>query len=132
MMLATISAVILFILAIDNVYEFLTVYKVRTKNDKASMVEIHSRVVEAAELIGYLVAGFMIYVSELNLAAVVIVIVIGLFHSGGVIMTKQSLQKMSTDALKRLNTGIIGLTLTEVIVAISVILWMTSNGWIGL
>jgi len=83
MLLVTISAVILFILAIDNVYEFLTVYKVRAKNDKASMVAIHSRVVEAAELIGYLAAGILLYISGLNLAVLVIVIVIGLFHSPG-------------------------------------------------
>jgi len=131
MMLVTISAVILFILAIDNAYEFLTVYRVRAK-DKASMLEIHSRVVEAAELIGYLVAGILLYISELNLAVVVIVIVIGLAHTAGAIMSKQSLEKMSMNALKRLNTGILGMTLTEVIVASSMIVWMTSNSWIGL
>ncbi|MFQ6032227.1 MAG: hypothetical protein ACE5K2_04820 [Candidatus Zixiibacteriota bacterium] len=132
MLLVTIAAVVLLVLAVDNVYEFLSVYKVRAKKDKASMVEPHSRLLETAELIGFLLVGILMYISALNIIAVAIVIVIGLFHLGGAIMSKQSLLKMSMETLRRLNTAIMGITLTEVIVASSIVVWMANNGWIGL
>jgi len=47
-------------------------------------------------------------------------------------MGKQSLEKMSMNALMRLNIGILGVTLTEVVVTSFIIILMTSNGLIGL
>lgn len=130
MLLVTIATVILSLLAVDNAYEFSLLYKVH--RGKANMMDIHSRIVEAAELVGYIAAGILLYISPLNTIAVVVLIAVGLFHLTGALTTKQILSKFSQKTLGRLLKVIMIVTPTEVVVAGSIVVWMASNGWIGL
>jgi len=123
------ATVILFLLAVDNAYEFFLTYKVH--KGKANMMDIHSRVVEAGELLGYILAGILLFLSMLNIIIVTVVIVIGLFHLGGALTSKQQLSQFSQKSMSRLNMGIMALTLLEVVVAGSILGWMATNGWIG-
>jgi len=59
MIQALIAAIILLMLAVENAYEFLEVYKVN--NGKANLVDVHLRVAEAFELLGFALAGVLLY-----------------------------------------------------------------------
>jgi len=130
MPLVIIATVILLLLAIDNAYEFSLTYKIH--KGRVNMLDVHSRVVEAGELVGYTLAGILLYLSMLDIIAVAVVIVVGLVHLSGALTNKQQLSQFSQKALRRLNKGIMVLTLSEVVVAGSILVWMASNGWIGL
>ncbi len=131
MLPVTIAAVILLVLAADNAYEFARVYKARGR-DKASMLETHSRVVEAGELLGFLLAGILVYFSALDIIAVIVLVVLGLYHLGGALSTKQMMSQFALERLRRLLTVVMAVCFVEVIAAVSIVAWMASNGWIVL
>ncbi|MFQ6080874.1 MAG: hypothetical protein ACE5OW_04305, partial [Candidatus Bathyarchaeia archaeon] len=131
MLLVTVAAVILLVLAVDNAYEFSSVYKAR-RRDKASMLEAHSRVVEAGELFGFILAGILLYLSVLDIIAVIVLILVDLYHLGGALTTKQYFSQFSQERLRRFLTVPMAVCFVEVVVAVSVVVWMASNGWIGL
>ncbi|MCK5563161.1 hypothetical protein KAI30_03220 [Candidatus Bathyarchaeota archaeon] len=132
MLLVTVAAVILFVLAVDNAYEFASVYKARAQKDKADMVKPHSRIVETGELFGFILAGILLYLSALDIIAVIVLIVVGLYHLGGALSTKQNLLEFSQEKLRRFLTVIMIVCFAEVAVAGSIVVWMASNGWIDL
>jgi hypothetical protein len=131
MLLVTIAAVILLVLAVDNAYEFVSVYKARGR-DKASMLTVHSRVVEAGEVVGFILAGILLYLSALDTIAVVVLVAVGLFHLSGALTTEQYFSKFSQERLKRFLGNVIAICFVEVVVAVSFVIWMASNGWISL
>jgi len=131
MLLVTIATVILLALAVDNTYEFLSVYKARGR-DKASMLDAHSRVVEAGELFGFILAGILLYLSGLDIIAVIVLVVLGLYHLGGALTTRQYFSEFSQERLRRFLTVPMTVCFVEVVIAVSVVVWMASNGWIGL
>jgi len=132
MLLVTVAAVILLGLAVDNAYEFSSVYKARTQKDKVDMVKPHSRILETGELFGFILAGILLYLSGLDIIVVVVLIVVGLYHLGGVLSTKQNLLQFSQEKLRRFLTIIMTICFVEVLVAGSIVVWMASNGWISL
>ncbi len=98
------------------------------------MVDAHSRVREAMELFGFIFAGILAYLSELDTLAV-IVIIAGpwqLFHLVGALSSEQSLLRFSQKTLGRLVKALMAVTFTEVVVAVFTVAWMASNGWIAL
>ena len=131
MLLATVAAVVLFVLAIDNAYEFVNVYKAR-KRDKATMLEAHSRVVETGELIGFILAGVLLYLSAFDVIAVIVLIIVGLYHLGGALMTKQYLSQFSQEKLKRFLTVPWVVCFAEVVVASYLVMLIASSGSLGL
>jgi len=126
MLLVAIAAVILLVLAVDNAYEFATVYKARGK-DKASMMAAHSRIVEAGELFGFIFAGVLLYLSALDIIAVIVLIVVGLYHLGGALTTEQYFSKFSQEKLRRFLTVPMTVCFVEVVVAGSIVVWMASK-----
>ena len=131
MLLVTVAAVVLLVLAVDNAYEFASVYKARGR-DKASMLDVHSRVVEAGEVVGFILAGILLYLSGLEIIAVIVLIVVGLFHLSGALTTEQYFSQFSQERLRRFLRNVMAICFVEVIVAVSFVVWMASNGWIGL
>jgi len=131
MLLVTIAAVVLLVLAVDNAYEFASVYKARGR-DKASMLDVHSRVVEAGEVVGFILAGILLYLSGLEIIAVIVLIVVGLFHLSGALTTEQYFSQFSQERLRRFLRNVMAICFVEVIVAVSIVVWMASNGWISL
>jgi len=130
MLLVIIAAVVLLVLAVDNAYEFSRVYK--AYKDKIDVTSAHSRVVEAGELLGFILAGILLYLSALDIIAVIVLIVVGLYHLGGALSTKQNLLEFSQEKLRRFLTVIMIVCFAEVAVAGSIVVWMASNGWISL
>jgi hypothetical protein len=131
MLLVTIASVVLLALAVNNASEFLIVYKARGR-DKASMLDAHSRVVEAGELFGFLLAGILLYLSAIDIIAVIVLVVLGLYHLGGALTTRQYFSEFSQERLRRFLTVPMAVCFIEVVIAISVVGWIASNGWIGL
>lgn len=133
MLLVTIVAVVLFVLALDNAYEFSLVSKVH--RGEAKHVDVHSRVVEAGELLGFILAGFLLYLSELDIIAVAVLLIVGpwqLFHLMGALTNEQRLSQFSQKTLNRLVKVLMAITFMEVVVAGSIVVWMASNGLISL
>ncbi|MFQ6116447.1 MAG: hypothetical protein ACE5NG_20500 [bacterium] len=131
MLLVTIAAVVLLVLAVDTAYEFASVFRARGR-DKASMLNVHSRVVEAGELAGFILAGILLYLSGLEIIATIILIVIGLYHLGGALTAKQYFSKFSQEKLSGFLRIVMAICFAEVVVAVSFVVWMASNGWISL
>jgi len=132
MIQALIAAVILLVLAVENAYEFSKVYEVN--RGEANLVDIHLRVAEAGELLGFALAGVMLYLAELNVIAVAI-LAAGpwqLFHLIGALTDKERLSKFPEKTLSRLVKVLMIVTLTEFVVAGSVVVWLASIGWISL
>jgi len=125
-----VATIVLLLLAVNNAYEFSLVYKVH--KGEANMVDAHSRIVESAELVGFILASILLYISALDTIAVVVLVAVGLFHLSGALTSKQSLSKFSQKTLLRLNKVIMIATSTEVVVAGGIVVWMASNGWIVL
>ena len=96
------------------------------------MLETHSRIVEAGELLGFIFAGILLYLSDLDVIAVIVLIVLGLYHLGGAVSTKQMMSQFPQERLRKLSTVIMAVCFVEVVVAVSFVIWMASNGWIGL
>jgi hypothetical protein len=128
----TIAAVILLLLAVASAYEISIVHKARAQGDKESIVEFHSRAFEGGELLGFLLAGILMYMSALDIIVVAIVIVVGIYHLGGTLATKQKMLQFSLEKLRRFMVVVMTISLMEIAVAVSVVVWMTSNGWISL
>ncbi len=131
MLLVTIAAVILLVLVVDNAYEFSNIYKARGR-DKTSMLDAHSRVVEAGELFGFILAGILLYLSAVDIIAVIVLVVLGLYHLGGALTTRQYFSEFSEERLKRFLTVPMVVCFVEVVIASFVVVWIASNGWIGL
>jgi sulfite exporter TauE/SafE len=88
--------------------------------------------VETGELFGFILAGILLYLSALDIIAVIVLIVVGLYHLGGALSTKQNLLEFSQEKLRRFLTVIMIVCFAEVAVAGSIVVWMASNGWISL
>jgi|Deesub1362B_J571_1020462.scaffolds.fasta_scaffold37083_1 hypothetical protein len=132
MLLVAIAAVTLLVLAVASVYEIAIIYRARAQTDKAKMVESHSRAFEGGELFGFILAGILMYMSALDIIVVAIVIVVGLYHLGGTFAPKQMMLQYSLEKLKRFLAAVMTICFVEIVVAVSVVAWMASNGWIGL
>ncbi len=130
-MLVTIAAVILLVMAANNTYEFVSVYRARGKG-KTAMLGAHSRIVEAGELVGFIAAGVLLYISNLDMIAVIVLIVLGIYHLLGALSTKQMMSKFTEERLRKMLGLVMAVCLVEVVVAVSVVAWLVSNGWIAL
>jgi hypothetical protein len=132
MVLVTIAALVLLVLAVASVYEISIIYKARAQGDKESIVESHSRAFEAGELFAFLLAGILMYMSALDIIVVAVIIVVGLYHLGGAFASKEKMLQFSLEKLRRFMTVVMTICFVEIAVAVSVVAWMASNGWIGL
>lgn len=131
MLLVTIAAVVLLAMAADNAYEFVIIYRARGKG-KASMLEAHSRIVEAGEVIGFILAGALLYLSELDIVAVIALIALGIYHLLGALSTEQMMSKFPEERLRKMLGLVMTVCLVEVVVAVSFVAWLASSGLISL
>jgi len=132
MFLVTIVAVVLLGLAVASVYEISIIYKTRAYRDKESIVECHSRAFESGELFGFLFAGFLMYMSALDIILVAVVMAAGFYHLGGTLSSKEMMLQFSLEKLKRFMNVVMTISFVEIAVAVSVVAWTASNGLIGL
>jgi len=117
----TIVAIVLLAFeAVYNAWEFSMVY--RLHKDKAKFMEGHSQIGEASELVAFVLAGVLLYLSKFNVVIVGAVTVIGLYHVGGAIANKDSISKMSNDMVKKLSFIVMSMCAIEVIFSSYVIL----------
>lgn len=117
----TITAIVLLaVMAVHNTWEFSLVY--RSYKDKAKMMEGHSQIREASELVAFVLVGVLLYLSKFNVVIVGAVIAIGLIHVGGAITNKDFISKASDDMIKKISFFIMPMTVVEVIFSIYVII----------
>jgi hypothetical protein len=118
--LTLIAAIVLLAFeAVYNAWEFFVVY--RSRNDKAKMMEAHSQIGEGSELVAFILAGILLYLSDINLILVVIVFILGIYHVGGAITKKDSFSKWSEDRIKKFSLIPMVMCAIEVIFSIYVI-----------
>ncbi len=115
----TVAIVLLAFEAVYNAWEFLMVYRLR--KDKAKFIEAHSQIGEGSELVAFVLAGILLYLSDFNLILVGIVIALGIYHLMPTITSKDSISKMSDDMLKKLSFSVMLMCAIEVIFSIYVI-----------
>lgn len=72
------------------------------------------------------------YMSALDILLVAIVMAVGFYHLGGTLSSKERMLQFSLEKLKRFMTAVMAISFVEIAVAVSVVAWMASNGWIGL
>jgi len=99
--------------AVYNVREFSMVYRLR--KDKARFIEAHSQMGEGSELVAFVLAGILLYLSNFNLIIVGIVIAIGIYHVLGTVSNKDMISKMPDDTVKRLSIFAMSMCAIEVI-----------------
>ncbi len=131
MLLVTIAVVVLLAMAADNSYEFVVIYKARGKG-KAAMLGAHSRIVEAGEVVGFIVAGALLYLSDLDIIAVIVLIVLGIYHLLGALSTEQMMSKFPEERLRKMLGLVMAVCLVEVVVAVYFVAWLASSGLISL
>lgn len=116
----TAAVVLLAFEAVWNTWEFSMIYRLR-KAPKAEFVESHSQIGEGSELVAFVLAGILLYLSDINIILVVIVIVLGIYHLGGTITNKDRMSKMSEDLMRKMSPFIMAICAIEVILSIYVI-----------
>ena len=114
------AVVLLAFEAIYNAWEFYMIYRLR-KASKAEFVESHSQIGEGSELVAFVLAGILLYLSDINIILVGIVIAIGIYHVGGTITIKDRMSKMSEDLMRKMSPFIMAICTIEVILSIYVI-----------
>ena len=102
------AIVLLAWMTVFNAWEFSMVY--RLHKDKAKMAEAHSQIGEAHELVAFVLAGALLYLSKFNIVIVGAVIAIGLIHIPGAITNKDFLSKASDDMVKKLSFFVMAMT----------------------
>ncbi len=102
-----------------NAVEFSMVYRVR--KDKAKFVEAHSQIGEGSELVAFLVAGVLLYLSDVNLISVGIVLLLGIYHLMPTITNKDRMLKMSDGLIRKMPLFVMIMCATEVVLSIYVI-----------
>jgi len=132
MLLVTIAVAVLLGLTVTSVYEISIIYKTRAYRNKESIVECHSRTFEGGELFGFLFAGFLMYMSALDILLVAVVVIVGLYHLGGTLSSKEMMLQFSLEKLKRFMNVVMAISFVEMAVAVSVVAWTASNGLVGL
>ncbi len=115
-----IAIVLLAFEAVYNAGEFFMVYRVR--KDKAKFVEAHSQIGEGSELVAFLLAGVLLYLSDINLILVGIVIVLGIYHLMPTITNKDRISKMSDNLIQRMSLFVMTMCAIEVIFSIYIII----------
>ncbi len=130
MLLVTIAAVVLLALAADNAYEFVIIYRTRGKG-KAAMLGAHSRIVEAGEVVGFILAGVLLYLSDLDIIAVIVLVALGIYHLLGALSTEQMMSKFPEERLRKMLGLVMTVCLVEVVVAVSYVAWLGSIGLIS-
>ncbi len=115
-----IAIVLLAFEAVYNAGEFFMVYRVR--KDKAKFVEAHSQIGEGSELVAFLLAGVLLYLSDINLILVAIVIVLGIYHLMPTITNKDRISKMSDNLIQRMSLFVMTMCAIEVIFSIYIII----------
>ena len=110
------------LLAFETVYnswEFVVVY--RSRKDKAKFIEAHSQIGEGSELVGFILAGILLYLSGFNVILTVITFVLGIYHVPPTIMNKDRISKMSDDIFRKFPYFIMSVCVIEVVFSIYVI-----------
>jgi len=116
----TIAAIVLLAFeAVYNAWEFSMVYRLR--KDKAKFIEGHSQIGEGSELVAFVLAGILLYLSDVNVILVGIVIALGIYHVGATITNKERISKMSDDIVKKMPFFIMSMCAIEVIFSFYVI-----------
>ncbi len=115
-----IAIVLLAFEAVYNAGEFFMVYRVR--KDRAKFVEAHSQIGEGSELVAFLLAGVLLYLSDINLILVAIVIVLGIYHLIPTITNKNRISKMSDNLIQRMSLFVMTMCAIEVIFSIYIII----------
>jgi hypothetical protein len=118
--LSLIAAIILLAFeAVYNAVEFFGVY--RARKDKAKFIEAHSQIGEGSELVAFVLAGILLFLSDFNVILVGIVIALGIYHVAGTIPNKDTLSKMPYDTIKKLSLLVMTMCAIEVVFSIYVI-----------
>ena len=105
--------------AVYNSWEFSMAYKLR--KDKAKFTEAHSQIGEGSELVAFVLAGILLYLSDFNVILVGIVIALGIYHVLGTVSNKNMISKMPDERFKKLSLFIMLMCAIEVIFSIYVI-----------
>lgn len=105
--------------AVWNAWESYMVYK--SRKDKAKMVEAHSQIGEGSELVAFVLAGILLYLSDINIILVGIVIVLGFYHLMPTITNKDRFSKMSENLIQKMSLFVMAMCAIEVILSIYVI-----------
>jgi len=116
----TAAVVLLAFEAVWNTWEFYMIYRLR-KAPKAKILEAHSQIGEGSELVAFVLAGILLYLSDINIILVGIVIAIGIYHVAGTITTKDRMSKMSMDLMRKMSPFGMAICAIEVILSIYVI-----------
>ena len=95
------------------------------RKDKATFIEAHSwrtQAGEGIELVAYVLAGILLYLSDFNVILVGIIIAIGIYHVGGTVLNPTNMiSKMSEDTFKKMTLFGMLMSAIEVIFSIYVI-----------
>ena len=114
-----IAIVLLAFEAVWNAREFYMVY--RSRKDKAKFIEAHSQIGEGSELVAYVLAGILLYLSDINVILAGIVIVLGIYHLMPTITNKDRISKMANNLIQKMSLFVMAMCAIEVIFSIYVI-----------
>lgn len=110
--------------AVYNAWEFFMVYRLR--KDKGKFIEGHSQIGEGSELVAFVLAGILLYLSNFNVFLVGIVFVLGIYHVPPTITSKDRMSMMSDDTVKKMSLFVMLMCAIEVVLSIYVITAITS------
>ncbi len=88
---------------------------------RAKFVEAHSQIGEGSELVAFLVAGVLLYLSDVNLILVGIVLILGIYHLMPTITNKDRISKMSNGLIRKMSLFVMTMCAIEVLLSIYVI-----------
>lgn len=113
------AAILLAFEAVYNSWEFLVVYRVR--KDKAKFIEAHSPIGEGSELVVFILASILFYLSDFNIILTGITIALGIWHVPGTFIKKDRILKMSEDMFRKFPYIIMLACAIEVVLSIYLI-----------
>jgi hypothetical protein len=113
------AVVILVFEAVGNTRECFMVYK--TGNDTAKFMELHSQINEGAELVGFVLIGILLYLSNFNSLLVGIALVLGLYHLPPTVISNEGFSNMPDKILNIMPRFVMIMCAVEVILSIYII-----------
>ena len=121
-LLIIVSLILLVFEAVYNAREVFVVNRMR--KDKATFMEGHTKWVqvgEGIELVAFVLAGILLYLSDFNVILVVITIALGIYHIAGTVSNTNMISKMPEDRVKKMGQFIMLMCAIEVVFSIYMI-----------
>jgi hypothetical protein len=113
------AVVILLGEAVVNTRECFMVYK--TGNDTTKFMELHSQINEGAELVGFVLVGILLYLSNFPSLLVGIAVLLGLYHIPPTITNNEGFSNMPDKILNIMPRFVMIMCAVEVILSIYII-----------